>query len=138
YANLKKEDGRVKAARTWIEKNYTLQENRGLGPRASPGSKQGLYYYFHTFAKALNAWDDGTVTASDGVEHRWADDLANRLFELQRPDGAWANDTKRWWEDDPVLCSCYALLALDTAYHPWIDGGERQELAPPSGAGEGK
>ncbi|HVY60104.1 MAG TPA: prenyltransferase/squalene oxidase repeat-containing protein [Planctomycetota bacterium] len=124
YASVKKDDPRVKAARGWIEKNYTLQENRGLGPRASAGSKQGLFYYFHTFAKALDAWNEPAVTTPDGVEHRWADDLVNRLAELQRPDGSWANDTKRWWEDDPVLCTSYALVALDIAYHPWIDGGE--------------
>ena len=40
---MKKDDPRVKAAMGWIEKNYTLEENRGLGGRANPqGSKQGL------------------------------------------------------------------------------------------------
>jgi squalene-hopene/tetraprenyl-beta-curcumene cyclase len=57
YANVSKDDPRVKGAKAWLEKNYTLDENRGLGGRSNPqGSKQGLFYYYHTFAKALNAW----------------------------------------------------------------------------------
>ena len=30
------------------------------------------------------------------------------------------NTEERWWENDPVLCTGYALLALDLAW-PWLD-----------------
>jgi squalene-hopene/tetraprenyl-beta-curcumene cyclase len=124
HANVAKDDGRVKGAYGWIQKNYTLEENRGLGGRANPqGSKQGLYYFFHTFAKALDAWGDRTIKDANGTEHAWADELSRRLVELQKPEGFWQNDVKRWWEDDPVLCSTYSLLALETAYK-WLPGGE--------------
>ena len=40
-----------KAAIDWIRRHYTLEEN--------PGMKQaGLYYYHHTFAKAMSALGD--------------------------------------------------------------------------------
>ena len=48
YAGLTENDPRVKAAREWIEKNYTVEENPGQG-------EAGLYYYYHAFAAALNA-----------------------------------------------------------------------------------
>ncbi|MEN6450075.1 MAG: prenyltransferase/squalene oxidase repeat-containing protein, partial [Thermoguttaceae bacterium] len=49
YAGLKKDDPRVKAAIKWIGKNYDLKSNPGMG-------QAGLYYYYHTFAKALDAF----------------------------------------------------------------------------------
>ena len=47
YAGVTKDDPRVKAAYEWIQKHYTLDENPGMGGN-------GLYYYYHTFAKALD------------------------------------------------------------------------------------
>ena len=42
----KPDDARVKAAVEWVQKNYRLDENPGMGT-------SGLYYYYHIFAKAL-------------------------------------------------------------------------------------
>ena len=105
YAGLKPDDPRVKAALTWIRKNYRLTDNPGLGD-------QGLYYYFHTFAKTLAALGEDEVVDDQGVKHNWRQDLVARLAELQRPDGSWVNTNKRWLEDDPNLVTSYALLAL--------------------------
>ncbi|MDP6380591.1 MAG: terpene cyclase/mutase family protein, partial [Phycisphaerae bacterium] len=62
YANLKRDDPRVLAALDWIKKNWTVEENPGVG-------KQGLYYYYHTMAKALAAWGEPTITDDRGFEH---------------------------------------------------------------------
>ena len=66
YAGLKKDDPRVKAATTWIRKNYTLKTNPGLGD-------MGLYYYYHTVAKALHALGENEKIFVDdkGVKHDW-------------------------------------------------------------------
>ena len=48
YAGVSKDDPRVKGAVDWIRRHYTLEENPGMG-------KAGLYYYYHTFAKAMDA-----------------------------------------------------------------------------------
>lgn len=48
YAGLTKDDPRLKAAVTWIRENYDVNSNPGMGDA-------GLYYYYHTFAKALDA-----------------------------------------------------------------------------------
>src|SRR5579871_6473681 len=48
YAGVSKDDPRVQGAVNWIRAQYTLEENPGL-------KKAGLFYYYHTFAKAMDA-----------------------------------------------------------------------------------
>ena len=45
------------------------------------------------------------------------------------------NDVTRWWENDPVLCTTYCLLALDMAY-PWLEGAKVVEEVPAEPAAE--
>lgn len=106
YADLKKDDPRVTAAYAWIQKNYTLDENPGLG-------QQGLFYYFHTMAKALNVMQVDHLTAEDGRWIDWRRELTVKLVEKQKGDGSWINDSGRWWENDPVLVTAYSLIALN-------------------------
>ncbi len=112
YADLPRDDVRVTAALDWIKRNYTLEENPGLG-------SQGLYFYFVTFARALDAWgeptldiltDDGTTETRD-----WANDLVDRLAELQNEDGSFQVVHQRWMENEPVLITAYSLIALQHA-----------------------
>lgn len=106
YADLKKNDPRVQAAYDWLVKNYTLEENPGMGP-------QGLYYYYHMMSKALAAYGVDEVTLSDGRRINWRRDLALHLLNLQDAEGSWVNQNGRWWEKDPVLVTSYALLSLE-------------------------
>ena len=56
YAGLTKDDPRVKAAMEWIGKNWTLDENPGMqyaDPSDPASAQSGLYYYYHTLARAL-------------------------------------------------------------------------------------
>ncbi len=105
YAGLTKDDDRVKAATEWIRKNYTLSENPGMG-------QQGLYYYFQTFSKTMSSLESESFTTTDGKEHFWKQELAQKLAELQRPNGSWINPADRWYEGDPNLVSAYCLMAL--------------------------
>ncbi len=215
YANLDRDDPRVQMAYDWIRANYTLEENPGLG-------ESGMYYYFVTFSRAMDAWGLPTITTvgetvtlaverrtdlperdqrgnhmagevgarvnamlreifeeneyvemrdEAGVVHRlstresttlrslqfedgrtgelvgtarmeivigtpkigdrltidiemdirlteqrdWANDLIDRLAELQNEDGSFRSVDDRWMEDNPVLITAYALLALQHA-----------------------
>ena len=106
YAELQKDDPRVVAALHWLQKNYSVEENPGLG-------KQGLFYYYHTAAKALTVFGADTFTDAAGKSHDWRYELMNKLVSLQKSDGFWINDNNRWWENDPVLVTSYSLLALE-------------------------
>ncbi len=108
YANVGKDDPRVQAAHEWIRKHYTLEENPELG-------RQGLYYYYHTMAKALAAYGEDTVVDARGVKHNWRKDMIEKLLSAQKEDGSWMNTDDRWWEKDPVLVTAYAVLTLEVA-----------------------
>jgi squalene-hopene/tetraprenyl-beta-curcumene cyclase len=89
----------------WITENYTLDENPGLGA-------EGLFYYYHTMAKALALADVDFLKTKDGKVIDWRADLAQKLLNLQQGDGSWANQTGRWMESDSVLTTSYMLMAL--------------------------
>lgn len=105
YAGLDEKDKRVKAALNWIRRFYTLEKNPGLG-------QQGLYYYYHTFAKTLAALKKDFVEDAQGKKHDWRKELAAQLAKLQQKNGSWVNRAERWYEGDPNLATAYALLAL--------------------------
>ena len=112
YADLDRNDPRVQAALKWIQQHYTLDHNPNM-----PGeqSLQGLYYYYHAFARALRAWGEPVIADDKGVKHPWREDLCRKLISLQNKDGSWVNTADRWYEGNPMLVTAYAVLALQTA-----------------------
>ncbi len=105
FAGVGPDDPRVKAALAWIRKNYDVKSNPGIG-------NAGLYYYYHTFAKALDAMKLDRVEDEQGVQHDWRQDLFAELLRRQRPDGSWINENARWLEGEPSLVTGYVLLTL--------------------------
>ena len=105
YAGLTPDDARVKAATNWIKQFYTIEENPGLG-------QQGLFYYFHTFAKTLHVMEIDLFEDANGVKHDWRKELGTHLVEVQQTNGSWVNPTDRWMEGNPDLVTAYGLLAM--------------------------
>lgn len=106
YAELKPSDPRITAVKEWLAAHYSVTENPGMGA-------EGLYYYYHTMAKALNLAGIQEITKPDGTKANWRLDLAKQLFNLQNIDGSWSNPNGRWMEKDPDLSTAYAVLALE-------------------------
>lgn len=105
FAGVGPDDPRVKAAVKWLQSHYDLASNPGIG-------NSGLYYYYHTFAKALDALGKPEFVDEKGVKHDWRNDLLGELIRRQRPDGSWINEDTRWMEGDPNLVTGYVLLTL--------------------------
>ena len=105
YAGVAKDDARVTAARDWIGRHYSLDQNPGMGTA-------GLFYYYHTFAKALDALGEREVTDAKGVKHDWRAELVAELKKRQKPDGTWGNDNAAFMETSPELATAFAVLAL--------------------------
>lgn len=120
YTGVKKDDARIKAALAWIKANYTLDENYGLGIRNKDpkAAQQGLYYYYHVFAKALATLGSKTVETKSG-KRLWGDDLASAFIKRQQKDGSFVNPVDRWWERDPTLVTAYVINSYNYAW-PYI------------------
>lgn len=110
YADMDGDDPRIAAVMKWIQANYTLEENPGL-------DAQGLYYYYHTMAKALVITGTQKLVNTEGREILWKNELALKIMSSQQSDGSWINgDSNRWMEDDPALVTAYSLLSLERIF----------------------
>lgn len=122
YAGLTRDDPRVQAAWKWITSNWTLDENPGMRHAGAENAQHGLYYYYHTLARALNEYDQPVIETADGKRIDWRVAFVEQLEKLQKPDGSFVGDA-RWMEANPVLVTSYVVLALhevrkDLAEHP--------------------
>lgn len=110
YADLDRDDPRIAAVMQWLQANFTLEENPGL-------DAQGLYYYYHTMAKALVITGTEKLVDPEGNEIHWKNDLALKIMGTQQPDGSWINEgSNRWMEDDRALVTAYSLLSLERIF----------------------
>jgi hypothetical protein len=95
--------------------HYDLERNPDLtkryGELGFPGT-QGLYYYYLLVARALSVRGLPWIDLSSGARRDWVRELSGKLLSLQRAEGAWKNADGHWWEQEPVLVTSYALLAL--------------------------
>lgn len=108
FASAGKDDPRVKAAWSWIGKNYSVTEHPGMGT-------QTYYYYLQSAASALEAYGEPTITDAKGATHNWAAEISARLVALQKPDGSWVNSNPKYWEDNALLVTSRAVIALNSA-----------------------
>ncbi len=112
YAGLSPDDVRVRAAFDWVRNNWTFDENPGLG-------QQGLYYYYHTMARALTIAQQHEITDAQGKVHNWREEMIDALLARQRDDGSWVNAAApRWEEGSPVLATIYSVLVLEEILKP--------------------
>jgi squalene-hopene/tetraprenyl-beta-curcumene cyclase len=118
YAGLTPNDPRVKAASGYIAKHYTLDENPGMGQR-------GLYYYYQTFAKAMQLVGKPTFVDSAGKTHDWRAELVAALAKRQNANGSWSNAADNFMEGDPNIVTSYGLLALTHARSKPVDEAQK-------------
>lgn len=121
-AGVKGDDPRVQAAVKWIQDNWTLAVNPGSDPALGEKVQyQGLFYYYMVLAQALDAAKVATVNVSTQQAAQvviepidWRKALHDHLAAIQQSDGTWINGKNgRWMENLPLLCTCYAMIALE-------------------------
>jgi squalene-hopene/tetraprenyl-beta-curcumene cyclase len=107
YCGVSKDDPRIQKAYDWITKNYTVEENPGIGTKA-------LYYYYMVFAKALQVMGEPVITDAKGVKHNWREELAARLLSLQLADGSWVNDKNpAEMQGNKTLVTSFSMMAIE-------------------------
>lgn len=113
YAGLSKQDPRVRAAFEWVQSNWTLEENPGIAADNPENKDHGLYYYYLTLARALNAYDQPVLQTPQGPVD-WRIAFIEKMAQLQKSDGSFSGNP-RWMEADPVLVTSYVVIALENA-----------------------
>ena len=113
FANLKPNDPRVTAAVDWMRSHWSMDKNPGM---PDDQALEGLYYFYHTFARAMGALKQDIIVLDDGRRMDWRIELINALDQRQLRDGNWVNEADRWMEGDANLVTAYSLIAIQTAY----------------------
>jgi squalene-hopene/tetraprenyl-beta-curcumene cyclase len=111
YANVSRDDVRVKSAFDWASRHWSLEENPGAGT-------EGLFFFYNVLTKSLAAYGQDGISLPDGRTISWRTEVARKLLKTQTIDaktghGFWKNETGRYWEANPVLVTCYSLIALE-------------------------
>lgn len=112
YCGVERDDPRVTACLGWIRNNYRLDVNPGMPER---DDTDGLYYYLHVFARALQVWGEPVIVDAKGGEHYWRRDLCEKLLSMQKSDGSWVNESHRWMENDANYATALAVLSMQMA-----------------------
>jgi squalene-hopene/tetraprenyl-beta-curcumene cyclase len=114
YANIDRNDDRVKSALDWASRHWTLEENPGMGA-------EGQYYFYNILSKALTAAGRRELKIQGKDQPiDWRKEMTAKLIVTQQPgpvkgQGFWVNNAGRWQESDPVLVTTYVILALQYA-----------------------
>lgn len=102
-------------ANDWLEEHDQLKTVPGFEEEASEqGWKQGLkFYYLYSRAKTFALMDDD-------LDKDLPKRIVEELLELQKEGGYWQNPVSRMREDDPIIATCFALIALSESM-PHLD-----------------
>ena len=91
----------------YISENLTAKEVPGFESfKESIGWEQSLRYYYYS------GLVDVLPLLPEAGAQKLAGQIAERLVADQRKDGSWQNDSTRMREDDPLICTALALIAL--------------------------
>jgi squalene-hopene/tetraprenyl-beta-curcumene cyclase len=105
-------DDRVAAARTWTERHFSAVDHPGRYAKERLGDRPALYFYYScSVAQVLRALDLHEVQ-TERAKVAWAEALADELLQRQKADGSWINPARAVREDEPVLATAFATIAL--------------------------
>src|SRR5262249_12311860 len=118
YCGLKPDDARVRAARDWLMKHFSVDRHPGTYVKSFENQRMAVYYYYS--ASASRAWRQ---LAAEGVQGRngWADALARELMKRQLDDGSWVNPVDTVRENDEITATSFAMMALGNCRPPHAD-----------------
>jgi hypothetical protein len=107
YVGFKLDDKPMTAAAQWMVDHPEVEFVPGFETKAKEtGWREGLrYYYYYTQAKALPL-----LPAKEAERRR--QELASVLVAQQQEDGRYQNEQPRMFEDDPLLATGLAIVAL--------------------------
>lgn len=115
------DEARIKAAKDWVRNHFELSRTPGFvpdpaAPRARNPFEQGIrFYYVASLARALDLIGEEPFLTPQG-SRAWPSEILNTLIADQRRDGAWKNFMTVMDEDNEVIATSFAMLALERIY----------------------
>jgi len=112
YCGRAKDHRRILAARAWLEKHFKADSHPGqYAPQAELNRQAVYFYYVASVSSAFRLLGLEKLVGEKG-EVAWRQSLALELLKRQQKDGSWVNEAHAVREDDPLLATAFALLAL--------------------------
>jgi hypothetical protein len=108
HCNDAADDDRREAARKWLVANFLADHHPGTYAEAREPDRDAVYFYFA--ASAAQAFRDHKLKLPSGRD--WAEELSYELASRQAKDGRWTNRVELVRENDPIVATCSAVLAL--------------------------
>ena len=96
------------SAHDWLKNNVTATDVPGFpkGEFQSTWPQAIKFYYVQSLAQVVKASNDASWSAKIGGE------LQIMIESLQKPDGRFENETALMREDDPIIATSFAVIAL--------------------------
>lgn len=101
---------RVTAAREWLLSRFDPKTHPGTYRPEREEVRESTWFYWS--AAASEAFALARVP-----RERWAPGFAAELMRRQRADGSWVSELVAVREDDPIVATSFALLALAAGRH---------------------
>ena len=105
---LPADDPAVRAARDWLVKHFRADRHPGEYVPQHERNRDAVYYYYA--ASVSKAFRARGVTEAGGKD--WAAELAAELAKRQKDDGSWSNPVELVRENDALVATANAVLAL--------------------------
>jgi hypothetical protein len=102
------DDARLQAAADWLLRHFQPAEHPGAYIPAHASNRNAVYYYYAS--SLARAFADHRLTLP-GQRH-WANELAQALLNKQKPDGSWENPLELVRENEPLVATAQAVIAL--------------------------
>jgi squalene-hopene/tetraprenyl-beta-curcumene cyclase len=103
YCGVPESDPRREAACDWLVRHFRPAYHPGDYPAQREPDRMAVYFYY---AASLARSPTGSLPAP--LRHQLTEDL----LSLQRDDGSWLNPVGAVREDEPIIATSFALLAL--------------------------
>jgi squalene-hopene/tetraprenyl-beta-curcumene cyclase len=105
---LPTDDPAVRSARDWLTKNFRADTHPGVYVPQHERNRDAVYYYYA--ASVSKAFRQLGVKEAGGKD--WAAGLVVELAKRQKDDGSWSNPIELVRENDPIVATANALIAL--------------------------
>jgi hypothetical protein len=102
------DDARLRAAADWLQRHFQVAEHPGAYIPAHASNRNAVYYYY--VSSLARAFAEHHLHLPQ--QRSWANELARALLPKQKADGRWENDLELVRENEPLVATAQAVIAL--------------------------